>query len=175
MFWYMPDSPMEARFLNDHDKMIALERLRMNQMGVVSHEWKNDHLKEAFLDPKTWFWFAMLFSISVPSGGISTFGPLIIKTFGFDSFQTILFNIPFGAVQLFACFFSALLAQKIKMKGPVIALLCIPSIIGCIILMVLPHEASHKAPLLVGYYILSVYPGISKSFTVPCVPVWAIC
>jgi hypothetical protein len=162
MFWFMPDSPMEARFLNDNDKLVAVERLRMNQMGVISRDWRNDHLKEALLDPKTWMWFCLLLSISIPSGGISTFGPLIISTFGFDKFQTILFNIPFGAVQLLACLGSAFLAQKIKMKGPVIALLCLPAIAGCVVLIVLPHEASHKAPLLVGYYILSVYPGISK-------------
>ncbi|KAK6081873.1 allantoate permease [Seiridium cupressi] len=161
MFWFMPDSPMEAKFLNGNDKLIAVERLRMNQMGVVSREWSNDQLKEALLDPKTWFWFCLIFAISVPSGGISTFGPLIISTFGFDKSQTILFNIPFGAVQFLACIGSAFLAQKIKRKGPVIALLCLPGIAGCVILIVLPHEASHKAPLLAGYYILSVYPGIT--------------
>ncbi|KAK8066412.1 hypothetical protein PG997_013159 [Apiospora hydei] len=115
MFFYMPDSPVEAKFLNDHDKAIALERLRANQMGVISREWRQDHLREALLDPKTWFWFSLIFAISIPSGGISTFGPLIIKTFGFGEFETILFNIPF---------------------------------------------ASKQAPLLVGYYLISVYPGI---------------
>ncbi|KAI1500410.1 major facilitator superfamily domain-containing protein [Biscogniauxia marginata] len=161
MVAFMPDSPMEAKFLKDHEKVIAIERLRANQMGVVSREWNHDHFKESFFDPKTWFWFAMLFSISIPSGGISTFGPLIVKTFGFDSFTTILFNIPFGAVQIVATVGGAFLAQKLKKKGPVIALLCIPPIVGCVVLMVLPHEASHKAPLLVGYYLVSVYPGIT--------------
>jgi hypothetical protein len=61
MFWFMPDSPIEAKFLNDHDKLIAIERLRMNQMGVISREWRNDHLKEALLDPKTWCWFCEYF------------------------------------------------------------------------------------------------------------------
>ncbi|KAK6856089.1 allantoate permease [Apiospora arundinis] len=161
MFIFMPDSPVEAKFLNDHDKAIALERLRANQMGVVNREWRNDHLKEALLDPKTWFWFCIIFAISIPSGGISTFGPLIIKTFGFNNFQTILFNIPFGAVQMISTIGGAFLAQKIKMKGPVIALLCLPPVAGCAMLLVLPHEASKQAPLLVGYYLISVYPGIT--------------
>lgn len=161
MLAFMPDSPVEAKFLNDNDKLIAVERLRMNQMGVVSREWRWDHLKESLIDAKTWFWFCLLFSISIPSGGISTFGPLIISTFGFDRFQTILFNIPFGAVQLFATVGGAFLAQKIKRKGPVIALLCLPPIVGCVMLMVIPHEATHKAPLLFGYYLISVYPGIT--------------
>ncbi|KAK8038098.1 hypothetical protein PG994_014865 [Apiospora phragmitis] len=161
MFVYMPDSPVEAKFLNDHDKAIALERLRANQMGVISREWRQDHLKEALLDPKTWFWFSLIFAIAIPSGGISTFGPLIIQTFGFDQFQTILFNIPFGAVQIVSTLGGAYLAQKWKRKGPVIALLCLPPVVGCVMLLVLPHEASKQAPLLVGYYLISVYPGIT--------------
>ncbi|KAI1660405.1 MFS general substrate transporter [Daldinia decipiens] len=168
MLAFMPDSPVEAKFLSDDDKLIAVERLRMNQMGVVSREWRNDHLKEALLDPKSWLWFALLFSISIPSGGISTFGPLIIKTFGFDSFGTILFNIPFGFVQLVATVGGAFVAQKIKMKGPVIAALCLPPIAGCVMLMVLPRDASHRASLLVGYYLISVYPGIT-----PLIYSWA--
>lgn len=61
---FLPDSPVEAKFLNDHDKLLAIERLRMNQMGVMSREWKWAHLKESFFDPKTWCWFALIFSIS---------------------------------------------------------------------------------------------------------------
>lgn len=162
MFYFMPDSPVEAKFLNDNDKLIAIERLRVNQMGVASREWRNDHLKEAFLDPKSWFWFALMFSISIPSGGISTFGPLIVKTFGFDQFTTILFNIPFGFVQLVATVGGAFLAQRIKMKGPVIMGLCLPPIAGCVMLMVLPRDTSNQGALLAGYYLISVYPGISE-------------
>jgi hypothetical protein len=161
MFALMPDSPVEAKFLKDHDKLIAIERLRMNQMGIMSREWRWDHVRESLVDLKTWCWFALLFSISVPSGGISTFGPLIVQSFGFDSFSTILFNIPFGAVQLIATLGSAFLAMKIKKKGPVIVLLCIPPIIGCIMLLVTGREPEHRATLLVGYYLISVYPGIT--------------
>src|SRR5277367_5787877 len=38
----MPDSPMEAKFLKGDDKLIAIERLRANQMGVASRVWKWD-------------------------------------------------------------------------------------------------------------------------------------
>ncbi|KZL65271.1 major facilitator superfamily transporter [Colletotrichum tofieldiae] len=160
MFLYMPDSPVEAKFLNDHDKLIAIERLRMNQQGVMSREWRWDHLKESLLDIKTWCWFFLVFSISIPSGGISTFGPLIVKSFGFDSFQTILFNIPFGFVQLVSTVGGSWIATKIHKKGPVIAGLCVPPIVGCVMLMVLP-TTGQQAARLVGYYLISVYPGIT--------------
>jgi len=161
MYIFMPDSPVEARFLKDEDKLIAIERLRANNMGVMTREWRGDHAKEALLDPKTWCWFALMLSISIPSGGISTFGPLIVQSFQFDPFSTILLNIPFGAVQLIGTMGGALIAMKIKRKGPVIAGLCVPPIIGCVMLMVISHDGTHKGPLLVGYYLISFYPGIS--------------
>ncbi|KAI9045787.1 putative MFS transporter [Aspergillus affinis] len=158
---FVPDSPVQSKFLEEEDKLLAIERLRMNQQGIETHEWKWDHVKEACLDIKSFFWFALMFSISIPSGGISTFGPLIIQSFGFDQFKTILFNIPFGAVQLVATMGGAWLATYLKMKGPVIALLCLPAIAGCVMLLELPHDEAHKGPLLAGYYIISVYPAIT--------------
>ena len=56
--------------------------------------------------------------VSIPSGGISNFGPLIVQSFGFESFKTILFNIPFDTVQIIATMGGAFLATRIKMKGP---------------------------------------------------------
>lgn len=166
MLAFMPDSPLEARFLHGNDKAIAIERLRANQMGVVSREWRNDHVKEALLDPKTWLWFGLIICISIPSGGIVTFGPLIISTFGFDKFQTILFNMPYGVIQIISTIGGAAFANRIKKKGPVIAFLCVPPILGCIVLLSYPHSEAHQVQLLAGYYLVSVYPGISKSLFV---------
>ena len=159
--YLMPDSPVEAKFLNENDKLIAIERLRMNQMGISSGIWKWDHVRESFLDPKTWLWFSLMFVISIPSGGISTFGPLIIESFGFDSFTTILFYIPFGAVQMIATLGGAWLADRFRMKSPVLLLLCLPPIAGCSILLAVGRAPSDRAVLLTGYYIISFYPGIS--------------
>jgi hypothetical protein len=102
VLFFMPDSPTKTNILNEEEKLIAMERLRANQMGIENYTWKWEHVREAAVDLKTWLWCAMLFSISVPSGGVSTFGPLIVQSFGYNRFETILFNIPFGAVQLVA-------------------------------------------------------------------------
>ncbi|CAG8951359.1 hypothetical protein HYFRA_00007270 [Hymenoscyphus fraxineus] len=161
VYLYLPDDPITARFLSEDDRLLAIERLRDNQMGVVSTEWKWKHVVESLMDLKSWFWFALIFSISIPSGGITTFGPLIIKSFGFDSFKTILLNIPFGAVQIIATMGGAAFATYTKRKAPALIALCIPPIVGCVVLLCIPHEAAHKGPLLVGYYLISVYPGIS--------------
>jgi hypothetical protein len=85
----MPDSPMEGKFLTEREKVIAVERLRANQMGIISRQWRWDHVRETFLDPKTYLWFLLIVAISIPSGGISTFGNLIVKDFGYTNFQAI--------------------------------------------------------------------------------------
>ncbi|KAK0908338.1 hypothetical protein LTS16_014886 [Friedmanniomyces endolithicus] len=161
VFVFLPDSPMQARFLTSDDKLIAIERLRMNQQGISSGEWRWDHVRDCLLDVKTWLWVAMLMAISIPSGGISTFGPLIVKSFGFDSFTTILFNIPFGAVQFVATIGGAIAATRYKAKSPILALLCIPPIIGISLLLNIECKPHNRGILLFAYYILSVYPAIS--------------
>ncbi|KAK7612521.1 major facilitator superfamily domain-containing protein [Phyllosticta citricarpa] len=161
VFIFMPDSPVDAKFLKGDDKLIAIERLRVNQMGISSGVWRWDHCWEILYDLKTWLWFAMLVTVSIPSGGVSTFGPLIVASFGFDSFTTILFNIPFGAVQIVSTLGGAYLATKLKKKSPVLLLLCIPPIVGIVMLMCLEYDKSDQGGLLAGYYLISFYPGIT--------------
>jgi MFS family permease len=161
VFIFLPDSPIDAKFFTEHDKLLSVERLRANQMGVVSNVWKWDHAKEVALDPKTYCWFALIFSVSIPSGGITTFGPLIISSFGFDSFHTILLNIPFGAVQIISILGGAWFATWTKRKNLTLALLCVPTIAGVIMLLVIKHTTANRGPLLVGYYLISMYAGIT--------------
>ncbi|PGH27216.1 hypothetical protein AJ80_01173 [Polytolypa hystricis UAMH7299] len=153
VFFLMPDTPMDAKFLDGRERLIAVERLRANQMGVVSREWRWDHLWESLLDLKTWFWFFLVVSISIPSGGISTFGNLIIKSFGYTSFQAILFNLPFGAIQIVAIIGGGWLATKSQRKGLVIVLFAVISAIGTIIMLTVPRH--QHGVLLFGYYLVS--------------------
>lgn len=153
---------MSAKFLRrGDDRLIAIERLRMNQQGISSGEWRWDHVRECLLDIKTWIWVALLTAVSIPSGGISTFGPLIVESFGFDSFTTILFNMPFGAVQVFATLGSAWAATHYKAKSPILALLCLPPIAGLVMMLNIRYDKSNRGALLAAYYLTSFYPAIS--------------
>ena len=162
MFFWMPDSPTEAKFLSDDDKVIAIERLRDNQMGVMSREWRYPHFFEALLDPKTWLWVVMVFCASVPSNGIGTFGPLIIKSFVSDPFKTMLFNVPVGISHALAVSVSSYVSMKWKLKGPVIAILCLPPIVGLSVLLSFTHNVENKGILLAGFFCLSTFTGISE-------------
>lgn len=60
----MPDSPMEAKYLTQREKVIAVERLRANQQGITSRQWRWDHVWEVATDLKTYLWFLIIVSIS---------------------------------------------------------------------------------------------------------------
>lgn len=160
-FFFFPDSPMEAKFWREGERDIAIERLRANQTGIVSRKWRWEHVWEALLDLKSYFWFFLVLGISIPSGGISAFGPLIIQSFGFNQFQTILFNMPFGIFNIVAIMGGGWLATHIKSKGIVIFLLTLPCIAGAAMLYALPRGANSKGPLLLAYYLTSFLSGIT--------------
>ncbi|CAI7641212.1 unnamed protein product [Penicillium pancosmium] len=138
----MPDSPMEAKCLSDREKFIAVQRLRANQMGIVSRQWRWDHHYQR-----------------IPSGGISSFGSLIVKSFGYTSFQSILFNLPFGAIQIVAIIGGGWVATRFKTKGLVIVFFAILPAIGTIIMLVTPRD--NKGVLLFGYYLVSTMAAIT--------------
>ncbi|CAG8069332.1 unnamed protein product [Penicillium olsonii] len=159
VFWLMPDSPMDARYLNQREKFIATERLRANQMGIVTQKWRWDHVLEVALDLKTYCWFFTIVAISIASGGISSFGSLIVKSFGFNSFQTILFNIPFGVVQVIAIVGAGWIATRTQRKGLVISGMSIMPAVGAILMLTVPRK--QKGVLLFGYYLVSTLAGIT--------------
>ncbi|KAF4126229.1 Major Facilitator Superfamily [Geosmithia morbida] len=161
MFFSMPNSPTEARFLSDDDKVLAIGRLQDNRQGVMSREWRRSHFIEALCDVKTWLWFSLVMCASVPSNSFSTFGPLIIQSFVEDPFQTMLFNIPVGLSHFFSVTASTYLSMRWKLKGPMIAILCVPPIIGLGVLLAFEHDTANKGILLAGYFCLSTFTGIT--------------
>ncbi|KAI1103629.1 MFS general substrate transporter [Jackrogersella minutella] len=164
----MPDSPMEAKYLDERERIIAVERLRANQMGVASRQWKWDHVKETFMDFKTLLWFILIVAISIASGGISTFGNLILKDFGYTNFNAILFSMPTGAIQVVMIIGSAWVATRIGRKGIVISgLACLPTI-GTVLMLTVPRNEKNKGVLLLGYYLVQCLGAIT-----PMVYAWS--
>ncbi|KAJ7446263.1 MFS general substrate transporter [Mycena galericulata] len=157
VYFVLPDSPTKARFLDNEEKIIALERLRANNQGTEAKIWKWDQVLEVLLDVKTYLWFVLLFLCAVPSGGIGAFGPLIIQGFGFNEFDTILFNIPFSAFQVIVTILAATISTKIKLKWPVIFVASLPPIAGAAALYTLGRGENSRHELLGCYYVVSFF------------------
>ncbi|EEA22101.1 hypothetical protein TMatcc_008473 [Talaromyces marneffei ATCC 18224] len=154
IFLLLDNDIASARFLNEEEKRMAVERLRANQTGTGSREYKWKHVWEALIEPKTWLFFSMSFLLNVGASVTNIFGPLILKGFGFDSYTTSLLNMPFGVMQTSVILLGCYLAQKTSIKASILLALIAPVVAGLAILYAVPH-AGHTAALLVGYYLLA--------------------
>lgn len=78
----------------------------------------------------------------------------MIKGLGFDNYKTSLLNMPFGVVQIAVIIFLAWVATRFKFKGIPLAAICLPVLIGSIILFTSGRAKSDAPKNLVGYYLL---------------------
>ncbi|KAL9714471.1 hypothetical protein Ac2012v2_002786 [Leucoagaricus gongylophorus] len=159
-FLMFPDNPTKCKFLSDGEKIIAVKRLRANNQGVENKSFRMSQAFEMITDLKSWCWMALMFLMAIPAGGIGTFGPLILKGFGFDGFEVMLFNMPFGMMQVFAIFTAFLAAKRFRMKSPVILILLIPCITGTALLLCLGRSREDHPFLLLAYYMLACHSSI---------------
>ncbi|CAJ2504566.1 Uu.00g119600.m01.CDS01 [Anthostomella pinea] len=75
-FIFLPDVPATARFLNERERTIAIDRVSRNRQGVKNHHFKKDQAIQCLLDPSkdtqnssripasivsTWFYTGVLF------------------------------------------------------------------------------------------------------------------
>jgi MFS family permease len=82
LWFLLPDSPLTAYFLNQEQRVIAVERMRYEQSGIENKTVKIEQVKEAFTDPKTWIYVLLTFLVNFTNGAVSGFGSIIVKSFG---------------------------------------------------------------------------------------------
>ncbi|KAI5861985.1 major facilitator superfamily domain-containing protein [Durotheca rogersii] len=153
VFFVLDSDVPSARFLTDHEKLQAIERLRANQTGTGSREFKWPQALEAVVEVKSWLFIGMALCLNVTAAVTNIFGPIILGGFGFSPAIVSLMNIPFGAVQLLVIFPSSYLAHRFRVKSPFLQAVFVPVLAGTIMLYLL--EPGRTAPLLAAYYMLA--------------------
>lgn len=98
----LPDIPATAKFLNEREKAIAIDRVARNKQGVKNHHFRRYQALQCVQDPKTWILFVMAVGAQVPNSALTSFTSIIINSFGFDTLGTQYLQIPGGAVQFLA-------------------------------------------------------------------------
>ena len=86
VYLFLDSDIPSARFLTSQEKEWALERLRANQTGTGSYEFKWKQLWEVALDIKTYIWLSISVLLNVGASVTGAFGPTLIKNFGFDKY-----------------------------------------------------------------------------------------
>ena len=156
LLFILPDNPMTAKFLTPHQRAVAIARVRDNHTGIINHQWKWAQVRECLLDLNIWMYCAILFLSAIPSGGVASFGSIVIKQFGFSSLKTTLLSIPLGAVQATSLLLSGWVNSRFKnIRNVVSAISQVPALIGAVLLMTLPE--ANRIGRLFAYYIIQTH------------------
>lgn len=158
ILFFMPPDPIRAKGFNDRERYIAVARMRENNSGVRNTHFKAEQVWESLLDIKFWLIFAISFLMMIANGPVSSFIPIIISGFGFNSLNSLLLTLPAGVVIGTIELGAPYLAYRIpQIRTWIIAVCQLGTILASILLWQLPrHE---KGGLLFACYILASFGG----------------
>ncbi|KAJ6529141.1 major facilitator superfamily domain-containing protein [Mycena vulgaris] len=150
--FFMPTSPMEAKFLTLEEKALAIHRIRANNTGILNRKARLLSPLNPLQDPQGLLLFLVIFCNEVLNGGFGAFGTLVIKSFGFTSLQSTLIYIPQGFINMVSIILGGWLSQRWPNARINVAIgMLVPTFIGLLLQLVLPR--SNVAGLLVGVYL----------------------
>ena len=151
----IPDSPLNAWWLDKSNRQLAIERIRINQQGIGNKTFKLYQLKEALFDPIVWAFVFLALTGEIPNGGITNFFNLLIISFGYTTQQSLLYGTISGAIQVVTLLCWAYTTHLFgnRISSGLVAF-CI-SLLGSILLVALP--SSNSVGRLVGFYLAQFF------------------
>lgn len=159
----LPDQPSTAKFLNERERAVAVERVAGNRQGVKNRHFRKSQLWQTLYDPKTWILFIMAIGAQVPNAAITSFTSLIINGFGFGTLGTQYLQIPGGAVQFLALLGGGLVCSRWpNVRCPTMIVANLICIVGSGLLVGLP--SSNKWGRLVALW-LCFFQGLGFSMS----------
>jgi hypothetical protein len=139
--WFVPDSPVNARFLNHKQKVIAIHRVSENMTGVKTTIFKWTQTLEACTDIKVAAMALIGLASGVINGGVSNFASSLIKGYGFSPINTTLLQLPTGAIEWAFVPLCGLAAGYFKdTRCIILAIICLPPLGGLLGLKLTPLD-----------------------------------
>lgn len=155
-YFHIPDTPAQAWFLSDEEKLIVIERIRSNQQGFGNKHFKKKQLIEALLDINTWLYFFFAIASNIPNGALTNFGNILLKDdFKYTAQESLYMNMPTGAVQIVGCLLFAYSYKYIPHRMA-ISIFALVISLACSCMLAFANNSAQAR--LAGYYLLFVYP-----------------
>ncbi|KAF2134682.1 allantoin permease [Dothidotthia symphoricarpi CBS 119687] len=145
--WIMPDSPSTAKFLTHKQRIVAIDRIAGNMIGVKTKEFHKSQAIEALLDVKVHCLILIGLGCGVVNGGVSNFASSLIKGYGFSGIYTTLLQLPTGAFEFFVVPICGLAAGYFRnSRCLILAFICLPPLGGLLGIRLTP--LSHRWSLV---------------------------
>ncbi|CAO3613669.1 unnamed protein product [Cunninghamella blakesleeana] len=165
-YFVLPDLPHRAKFLNEREREVILNRLEADAGPSTETHFSWVQFRAAFLDWKVYMHCIIYICCSTPLYSLSLFLPSIIKGMGFTSLTAQAMSAPPYAI---ACLFTVLCSFSSDKRKERAFHIGIPALIGGIgymLLIVLRHRGS------VAMYIASIITATGVFANVPAMLSW---
>ncbi|BCS26304.1 putative MFS allantoate transporter [Aspergillus puulaauensis] len=124
--WFVPDSPNSAKFLTHRQRVIAVQRVSENMIGVKTKQFKFRQVLELAYDVKVLCVLGMGISCGVINGGVSNFASSLIKGYGFSGIYATLLQLPTGAIEAVVVPICGLISTYVRdSRCIVLAVICL--------------------------------------------------
>ena len=154
MFFWLPDTPANAKFLTPNQRIQAVERVKItNQTVVKSNVFRMDHFFEAITDIKVLLVVLFLVAITICNSSITAFSQIVLVGLGFNV------RVSVSNLSLLSCHLS-----QSSLTAPIdrcTKLICSLSLLAeCMDSLASPqvtyaHDIVMSVPLLASYSVLS--------------------
>ncbi|CAK7216880.1 hypothetical protein SBRCBS47491_002980 [Sporothrix bragantina] len=160
VFAIFPNGPTRCWFLNDRERMIAVNRLLANNTGIHTKKFKRAQFVEVFKDPQTYCLSIYNFAFAFANSALGSFGGLLTSSFGYSNTQSLQLLMPASAVAIVSIAISAKITiNRFQNRRVLISTLFIlPSIAGNALLW--KASRTNKGALLAGLYMSAIFYGV---------------
>ncbi|KAH8689921.1 major facilitator superfamily domain-containing protein [Talaromyces proteolyticus] len=139
VMWLLPDNPQTAWFLSERERKMAFARVQGARHSTETRKWNHGQMREALMDPRSWLLFLLCVFTTLPGGGLTAFGSVVLKSFGYSVLQTQLLTMSQGAFLLLYVVLTVVVSVTFKNARCVsIALLNLISLAGALMIKLLP-------------------------------------
>ncbi|KZV98263.1 MFS general substrate transporter [Exidia glandulosa HHB12029] len=141
---FLPSRPSSSRYLSPAQRELAMTRLDEDSLGGEAHngiDWTG--VKRALTCPWSYVLSVAYSCMNCTLGSVSGFLPTIIKTMGYSNADAQLFTVPPYAVALVFMTLTSTASDKVRSRGPFVALVFSLSALGWLILLVV--ETNQRA------------------------------
>ncbi|KAK0224722.1 major facilitator superfamily domain-containing protein [Armillaria nabsnona] len=114
VFFLLPDSPASAHFFSPEYRVLAVQRVAGNQLGIKNRKFKKEQILVSATDPKNIILFISVFAAAIPNGVVSNFSSIIIKDMGFSTTKTTVLKSVGDMVQIAALIVGGVITLNVR-------------------------------------------------------------
>ncbi|KAJ7827050.1 MFS general substrate transporter [Mycena olivaceomarginata] len=138
-FFFLPNRPESTKFLNERERIIALDRMNRGTSGDTGPKVDKAHILMAFRDWRCYTGGVVYFGLNCALASISAFLPTIIATFGFTNAITQLLTVPPYAVAAILLLSFSWASDRLQSRGIFMTIACTISGIGYVLLLAITN------------------------------------